>query len=900
MFVGLAMCASVAFAQTQTISRIAKSSMKQDLSRVAQPKLAPVDYKASIFTKDDIGDTIRTFSFADTDMDGINYGAAAVLNATDVINDTATAGMAHTVPLAKDLWTRITDTTTFAETYATEYPNTNRSVGVRFILNRMGVVNNPGTTDDGFMFLTFCEQTNRAGNFNTYFTLPAVQKNNNTQMIEVRLTQAYIKYYDRCFIDYKIGNNWYAREINVTGVDCEVNGVASYHPSYTMPHALANQNNIELRIRALSWRRGSAYGYCWAVDNVAIVSITRADRWVLSGAHAYDGFYGMIPEGMSIPMTFGVAARNISTANLTNATLTVNAGTNASNFTTVATSTPRTVPAGDIEATYNLVINERGFMMPDSNLDYGIHGWLGYHENYRATSLSGGYQGRSLPTATAGDNYYTMVATATNNINSNTLTTKFDTVLYTVSEYSERLGSGRLDGHRWGIDNGLISAGSIFCTQFTDDGFVTGDTADNHYTTAGYSVHSRFITGNEIPENWRFRGIEIIPQTLYDTARMRGTSIVPIIYEEDYVSRPGYLVWQSVPCGIDNQAFSVNGSMANDLSTGYILPTTDYKAITIRFPDQPAMKPNTAYRFGYVLNTDGFFAAAGQETSYRDLDENSQPVYKNISSNPEIAKYANQNMMPPTYLNIIVRDPINEQSQQVTGWNIDHFPLIRPIVGEPDVMPTNYIFADCSGNTDTNGFYIQRGTDSICNGNYEVTVGSSQYVYINPAGNHSVIDTVYLNGVALTEYNEDTEEGDLEVINADVVDDPDAANPEVLLSRSAYAYFIRQVEGVETASYVFTAKTHWEPWIVGIDPVAPEVGLNLAPNPATSTVKLNITGVTGTVNCNIIDMSGRVIYNANINAEGQNTINVSNFPAGAYFVRVTNDTFSKIEKLIIR
>lgn len=901
MFVGLAMCASVAFAQTQTISRIAKSSMKQDLARVVQPKLAPVDYKASIFTKEDGADTIRTFTFAQNDMTGINYGESCVLSATDVINDTATAGMAHTVPLAKDLWTRITDTATFAETYATEYPNTSRFMGVRFILNRMSVANNPGTTDDGFMFLTYSEQTNRAGNFNTYFTLPAVQKNNNTLMVEVRLTQAYRKYYDRCFIDYKIGGNWYAREINVTGIDCEVNGSASYHPFYTMPIELVNEDNIELRIRALSWRRGSDYGYCWAVDNVAIVSVTREDRWVLSGARAFDGFYGMIPEGMQIPMTFGVSARNIGTAQLNDATLTVKAGTNASNFTTVATGTPKTLPAGNINTSYNLVINERGFMQPDSALDYGIQGWLGYCSNYGAASISGNYRTRSLPTTTAGENYYTMLATASNNSNNGlTLTTKFDTVLYTVSEYSERLASGRLEGHRWGIDNGLIPSGSIFCTQFTNDGYVTGDTADNHYTTAGYSVHARYITGNTIPNDWRFRGIEIIPQTLYDTARMRGTSIVPIVYEEDYVSQPGYLVWQRVPCGIDNQSFTINGSMANKLETGYILPTTDYNAITIQFPDQPAMKPNTAYRFGYILNTDGYFAAAAQESYYRDFNDTGAVVYNPYSDNPEIAKYANQNMMPPTYLNIIVRDPVNTESSQVTGWNIDHFPLIRPIVGEPDVMPTNYIFANCEGNTDTNGFYIERGTDSICNGNYEVTVGSSQYVYINPAGNHSVIDTIYLNGRALTVITDDNEQGDLEEIPADVVDDPTADNPHIYLPRFAYAYFIQEVESVENASYVFTAKTHWEPWIVGIDPVAPEVGLSLAPNPATSTVKLNISGVTGMVDCSIIDMSGRVIYNANINAESQSTINVSNFPAGAYFVRVTNNTFSKIEKLIIR
>lgn len=903
MFVGLAMCASFAFAQTESVSRIAKASMKQDLKAPVKVKQAAVDYKASIFAKEEGADTIRTFTFASNDMTGINYGLSAVLSASDEINDTLTAGMAHTVPLEKDVWFRIQDTTWFAANYAAQFPGASTYTGLRFILNRMSTDNNPGHDDDGFMFLSLSEQTNLAGNFNTYFTLPAVTKNSNTLMIEVRLTQAYRKYYDRCYIDYKVGGKWYAREINVEGVDVSVNGAASYHPMYTMPASLVNENNIELRIRSISWHRGSAYGYCWAVDNVAVVSITREDRWVLSGARTFDGFYGTMPQGMQIPMTFGVAARNMGIATLNDAKLTVSAGTTPANFTAVATGTPKTLAAGNIATNHNLVIDERGFMQPDSALDYGIQGWLGYCSNYGAATLSGGYRARALPTTTVGDNYYTITASASNNINSNTLNTKFDTVLYTVSDYVEQPQSGRVEGYRWGIDNGLIPSGSIFCTQFTDDHYVTGDTADNHYTTAGYSVHSRFITGKDIPNNWRFRGIEIVPQTLYDTARMRGAYIVPIVYEEDYVSQPGYLMWQRVPCGIDNQAFRVDGSQANKLETGYILPTSDYNAITIQFPDQPAMKPNTAYRFGYTLNTDSYFAAAAQESYYRDFNDTGAVVYKPYSDNPEIAKYATQNMMPPTYLNIIVRDPVDTESGQVTGWNIDHFPLIRPIVGEPDIMEVNYIFANCdeyTTDTTTTGFYLKHGTDSVC-GSYEVTVGSSQYVYIMPAGKHSVIDTVFLNGQPLSIYDPETEEGELQVDEDNVIDpNSDPNNPYIYLERKMYIYFIGQVEDRNTASYVFTAKTHWAPWIVGIDPVAPEVGLTLAPNPATSTVKLNITGVTGMVNCNIIDMSGRVIYNANINAEAQNSINVSNLPAGAYFVRVTNNTFSKIEKLIIR
>ena len=87
---------------------------------------------------------------------------------------------------------------------------------------------------------------------------------------------------------------------------------------------------------------------------------------------------------------------------------------------------------------------------------------------------------------------------------------------------------------------------------------------------------------------------------------------------------------------------------------------------------------------------------------------------------------------------------------------------------------------------------------------------------------------------------------------------------------------------------------------LGIESEAVSTSLGMCPNPASNNVTLNMTGVTGMVNCSIIDMSGRVIYNRTINAENSHTIDLSNVAAGAYFVRVTNDTFSKVEKLIVR
>ena len=102
------------------------------------------------------------------------------------------------------------------------------------------------------------------------------------------------------------------------------------------------------------------------------------------------------------------------------------------------------------------------------------------------------------------------------------------------------------------------------------------------------------------------------------------------------------------------------------------------------------------------------------------------------------------------------------------------------------------------------------------------------------------------------------------------------------------------------APHTISASAHSYQYGLGIEAEAAHVSLGLRPNPATSQVSLNVQGVSGSLNCSIIDMSGRVVYNANINAEEAHTIDLSGVAAGAYFVRVTNDSFSKVEKLIVR
>ena len=122
------------------------------------------------------------------------------------------------------------------------------------------------------------------------------------------------------------------------------------------------------------------------------------------------------------------------------------------------------------------------------------------------------------------------------------------------------------------------------------------------------------------------------------------------------------------------------------------------------------------------------------------------------------------------------------------------------------------------------------------------------------------------------------------------------ADGDVLLRRYYYIITFSSISSNPTVSATAHAISNG----LGIEAEAANVSLGLKPNPASSQVSLNIEGVSGNVNCSIIDMSGRVVVSTTFNAEESHVIDLSNVAAGAYFVRVTNDNFSKIEKLIVR
>ena len=99
-----------------------------------------------------------------------------------------------------------------------------------------------------------------------------------------------------------------------------------------------------------------------------------------------------------------------------------------------------------------------------------------------------------------------------------------------------------------------------------------------------------------------------------------------------------------------------------------------------------------------------------------------------------------------------------------------------------------------------------------------------------------------------------------------------------------------------SAPVTFTTDTVPSQGIEGVDSYNSFV---LYPNPATTTVTIDLTGVEDAALVSIIDLNGRKVYSEQVIDERM-TVDVSALAKGAYFVRVTGSNTTAVRKLIVK
>ena len=929
---GLAMCTTMSMAQTSKLARQLGMPKKADIA-FSEEKAAPVDYKASIFTKAP-GDVLATYTFSEADMAKITIN---VVNATDQIDGAAVgATNAHnrTEPIFR--WRRIADTNTvLSDAFAAEYSYLMNYVSPQTIVAYMGSANNV-QGNDGFMLLDVTELDEDNTAINTYFTINENITVTGEQMIDVRWRQLYRKYYDLCYVDYNTGSGWQSFEVNVTGVDCEVTGLAPAYISATLPLNAVATGSLQIRFRLFS-EGDVPYGYHWMLDDVSVVA-SPSNAWTFSNLGYLNGFYGMQPEGFSVPLAFAMTGRNLGLNAMNNVTLNgVHAYNGVWDADAFISRNQANMPGMDPSTRYTLILDESGYMVPNTGFDnsdaYYDHAIPDNYSYYGQQTIPASYGKVGLPTTGTGMHQYSLQVRSGENVY------ELDTIAYTVSENMEvsarDSAMGRtIPGYRWATDNGLIPSGSEFAYQFTTDptnplrsGYVSagGGQYDNHQYANGYMVTTRYNTPAVVPTDWRFRGLELVTSTKLTADEVEGSLIEPyaVIYRFAGETFPGTDQAASdtgfyyMGTGSDNGIFEVGRESAPlEKASGALLPDQPYYAVNILFPEQPVIEPNHMYRFGYVNHSDGTrFAVARTSYSYlRTIDPDTASRYTN---NEDYAPYYNQVSPSMKPYDAHAYDPLqgarsNPDNHSVWAYNIDYYPMIRVIVGPKMVLPNYGIFGECSEG-DTN-FAIYRDGYIWCDVADSVPEQSTVTYYVFPGlmdeegqtddynnlvtGGPDqlipsrVITDITLDGVSIID--------DTNIVTpVDYVHyweghTPNDAEPWApAMVRKYYEVTLRTI----TADHRIGATTEYR--ALGIGDVEDAINMTLAPNPATSSVNVNINGFSGKADCSIIDMSGRVVYSTEI-SNGNTTVSLNGIPAGAYFVRVTNAAFSKVEKLIVR
>lgn len=938
LIAGFALCASMAFAQTAKVNPLlAGAKVRQAGNTVAEQKVR-VDYKASIFAKDGAA-PLATCTFGSA----VTTGTVA---AADKINDTLVAGMAHANTTSASLWMRVPNRAAIANLDTLDYRYYNKffvggdSVFAAFMGPEHGV-----TGDDGFVTIDAADADNNpsdlAAVINSYVELPVMSIPAGTTLLDLKLKQfCYNKRYQQFYVDYKTsanGDSWYAFELN-SRVDYAPNDFIADSCYVTLPSdAVAADGNVYLRLRYYSYGFGDDHGYGWLVDDVQLFAATSV-RWAFDSPRYADGFYGMIPEGFNLPIALAVMGRNTGLVDMENVQLVINhryweGGAWVNNEDWELVEDQPDMPAGQSSRKFVLKINERGFMDTNNATVNGMQGF--YHatatrwnlENYLAEpdSMGAGWGRRGLPTDHAGKNQFILKVTATAAGAAQTYV--LDTITYTVTRetggtHNDSLVGLTVPGYRWANDNGVIPSGSEFGYVLTNASTYGFDPSLGHQYQSGYDLEARFVTPDQLPDTtWVFRGMEIIPATNLTAEDIQGVRIAPSasFYFQPSADYNFGLYGLTTENFFGTSIFTVDGSAAfnnNQGDNGYKLPTSRYNAVNILFPEQPSIYTNAMFLFGYE-NKGGFFSAARTRGAYNHDNNGDSTTY--YFENPELADYYRQLSPADICWTGYMYDPAVQDALPGAYW--DYYPLIRMIVGPKMSLPKAAVEIICNeeenaADEEPTSYFVYRGgvmcdtVDSVAKGityKYEIYPGYSDEDNSRGIYSYSVITNLIIDGqeidlsdaaiannplISREEYN---------VVNTahDGLDDEGNEDPsevvwEPLLERYMYTVYFEDVQG----DHSIEAHTAYRP--LAINEVAPEVKLRLAPNPATSQVRLNIAGVNGKVNCNVIDMSGRVIYNADINAESEHVISLNGVPAGAYFVRITNDTFSKVEKLIVR
>lgn len=859
MVLSFALCASFAFAQTN-ISESAKTTDNAVRVESQDAQLSVAGYNGSIFTKDA---PIFECDFSQ----GSAYTTGTITSQT-VIDGITFPGHTNSAYYAQ--WRRWNSLdSAYLMSQATNYPaSISRFIG---LIRSFGNADS-ASQDNGFMYMSMIDNyapwggVDASGEQDAYIKFDNINTTGHN-LVVARFLQIYRCFnWDQCYVDYSNngGEIWHTLEINVKGIDVLTNNNIFQWKRVTLPNLVGNCANVSLRLRYVDMSTDQNGGYMWMVDDFKIIDAPD-NHLTVKQYQYFEGFYQMMPQGLQLPVVWNAQIVNDGGTAQTNVNGSVYAFSDDNTTATlVAGRTLANIPSDPL-TTRSIVLDPLGYYdsLADSrasDLWIGYHGSSYYDGAWCTPASTKGY----LPTATPGIYHFYSDITSDYYTNHIFDTATFDTIRYEVNWYSTTDGAEHEHGV-WARDHGVIRDSSSWTYGMV--GASTFSEVGNNWDKADYGVMVGYTTGDVVPENMYIIGVELVPATRLDmngyvngeAARIRPL-LMSTSLTEDGSGRRHTQYNLGTSSHLIQPSETHSATFLNSLS---YKEYGEYNTIKIWFNNQIPLEAHMPYFVGYELAEEGKFACASSGNTFNMPGQGGSIWFgetEGMESLGSILTVAN-----PHSVSVI--------DGNIHNFNINTYPMIRMLIGPKFDVPQTVVQLDCA--QEEYGFFTFDGTTSICGELDTVPVGGAATYYAFPTTGYK-IDKIYKDGVPL-------------VLDIDY----DTAFDE----ESAVYYAIITLENISANGHTLNCTFKED---VGFDPVASDVVMRLQPNPATSNVYVSLKGMSGMVNMSVIDMSGRVVTSSQFNAENGANINVSNLAKGAYFVRITNDKCSKVEKLIVR
>jgi hypothetical protein len=372
-------------------------------------------------------------------------------------------------------------------------------------------------------------------------------------------------------------------------------------------------------------------------------------------------------------------------------------------------------------------------------------------------------------------------------------------------------------------------------------------------------------------------------------------------YFNKYNPSGNLLQWDTISVGQGTSIYSAGGAASSQYLYSAFRCTSNFKMDNVIYPGQTyIVKRNNA---GQVL----WALPQNNEMPYHITTDRAGNLY--VASDYVVKKYNSSGMCTQVFNSsgYIALDSLNNlyvQSQSIRKYS----PSGTLLWTYPNIMPNSQMTVDASGNC-----YVHQGDYNMTSELLKIN-STGQLEWIKPLsfdGSYGIcLNKNYIYIAGIYGANQTMEGIELHKFNSKGDDlwsyqiytggySLDQYKPVSILADSSGLY-MAAVKTQNVYTFLFKIK-EINTTITGLSAKKDGLFLNVSPNPSPSLFNISLKGEPAS-QIKVRDALGKVIYTKNVNRfsrEINESVDLSGFPKGIYFLELNGENFKETRKLIV-